>query len=63
MDLTITARYHADVLEALFLKVLNEKPQDTFMIGTDVEQVLPILVLLVCFELVNNLLGDGIQTN
>jgi hypothetical protein len=37
VDLTIATRYHADVLEALFLKVLNKKPQDTLMIGPDVQ--------------------------
>jgi hypothetical protein len=37
VDLTITARYHADVLEAFFLKVLNEKPQDALMVGPNVQ--------------------------
>jgi hypothetical protein len=37
VDLTITTRYHADVLEAFFLEVLNKKPQDTLMIGPDVK--------------------------
>jgi hypothetical protein len=37
VDLTVATRYHADMLEALFLEVLNEKPQDTLMIGSDVQ--------------------------
>ena len=37
VDLTIATRYHADVLKALFLEVLNEKPQDALMIGSDVQ--------------------------
>jgi hypothetical protein len=37
VDLTIATRYHADMLEALFLEVLNEKPQDALMIGSDVQ--------------------------
>ena len=37
VDLTIPSRYHADVLKAFFLEVLNKKPQDTLMIGPDVK--------------------------
>ena len=37
VDLTVPTRYHADVLEALFLKIFNEKPQDALMVGPDVE--------------------------
>jgi len=63
VDLAIATRYHADVLEALFLEVLNKKPQDALMIGSDVQEVFRILVLLVSFKFVNNLLGDWIQSN
>lgn len=37
MALLEAARYHADVLETFFVKVFNEKAEDTFMIGSDIE--------------------------
>lgn len=50
MALLEAARNHANVLETFFVKVFNEKAEDTFVIGSDVEQAISIWI--VSFEFI-----------
>lgn len=49
MNLLKPSRYYAYVFESLFLKVLNEEPQDSLMICADLQMALPLVSALAAF--------------
>lgn len=61
MALLEAARNHANVLETFFVKVFNEKAEDTFVIGSDVEQAISIWI--VSFEFIYYFFCQWIEPN
>jgi hypothetical protein len=63
MNFAETARYHADMFETFFLKIFYEESQNALMIGSDIKEILPVLVLLICLKLVNDLFCYGVKAH